>query len=56
LERQREGNEYQNEYQSDVFFAMVVASRSGIFISCLAASVPVLLCVLYIFTLRPGKQ
>jgi len=37
------------------FFVMVVGLKSGVFMSCLAAAVPVLLCILYIFTLRHGK-
>ena len=38
-----------------VFFVMVVGFKSGIFISCIAALVPVLICFVYIFTLRQGK-
>jgi hypothetical protein len=38
-----------------VFFVMVVGFKSGIFISFIAALVPVLLCFAYIFTLRQGK-
>lgn len=38
-----------------VFFVMVVGFKAGIFISFIAAAVPVLLCVAYILGLRQGK-
>jgi len=38
-----------------IFFVMVVGFKAGIFISFGVAAMPVLVCLIYIFTLRQGK-
>jgi len=38
-----------------IFFVMVVGFKAGLALSFAAAAVPVLVCLIYIFTLRQGK-